>query len=80
MFAQKIEKELNKISSRPLPINMDGANAAILSDMGFDWRIVVGFFLIGRISGIIAHCNEEQQSEDGIQRLSPDEEVYLEKK
>jgi len=43
-----------------IKMNIDGSNAAILSDMGFDWKIGCGFFAIGRLPGILAHIIEEK--------------------
>ena len=59
-LARAIEKELEKQISKKLPINVDGAMAAISSDMGFDWRLGKAFFLIGRVAGLTAHVYEEQ--------------------
>ncbi|MSU75126.1 MAG: citryl-CoA lyase [Candidatus Magasanikbacteria bacterium] len=75
-FAVTVGEALNKISSKPLPLNMDGANAAILSDMGFDWRIATGFFILGRVPGLIAHTYEEMMSGEGIRRLDESEIEY----
>ena len=55
-----IEKSLEKSVGKKLPINVDGAIAAIISDMGFDWRLGKAFFLIGRAAGLTAHVYEEQ--------------------
>jgi citrate synthase len=43
-----------------IKLNIDGANAAILSDLGFDWKTGSGFFIIGRLPGILAHVSEEK--------------------
>jgi citrate synthase len=59
-LAKSIEKELEKKLGRKLPINVDGAIAAISSDMGFDWRLGKGFFLLGRVAGLTAQVYEEQ--------------------
>ncbi|MEF8847940.1 MAG: citryl-CoA lyase [Candidatus Thermoplasmatota archaeon] len=58
--AREIEKQLEKNIGKKLPVNVDGAIAAIISDMGFDWRLGKGFFIIGRIAGLTAHVYEEQ--------------------
>ena len=50
-------------------LNVDGANAAILSDLGFDPEIGLGIFIIGRIPGIIAHINEEKMEEEEFRRF-----------
>jgi citrate synthase len=60
MLSKAIEKELEKQTGKKLPINVDGAIAAISSDMGFDWRLGKAFFLIGRVAGLTAHVYEEQ--------------------
>ena len=44
-------------------LNVDGANAAILSDLGFDPELGLGVFMIGRVPGIIAHIHEEKMEE-----------------
>lgn len=59
-LSKAIEKELEKQTGKKLPINVDGAIAAITSDMGFDWRLGKAFFLIGRVAGLTAHVYEEQ--------------------
>ncbi len=79
-FALKVDEELQKISSKAVPLNMDGANAAILSDMGFPWQIVLGFFIIGRVSGLVAHAYEEMNSGEGIRRLDESEIEYVGRK
>lgn len=78
-FALQVGEELNKISSKPLPLNMDGANAAILSDMGFDWRMITGFFIIGRAPGLVAQVYEEMMSGEGIRRMEESDIEYVEK-
>jgi len=60
MLSKNIEKELEKQTGRKLPINVDGAIAAISSDMGFDWRLGKAFFLLGRVAGLTAQVYEEQ--------------------
>jgi len=59
-LSKAIEKELEKQTGRKLPVNVDGAIAAISSDMGFDYRLGKAFFLIGRVAGLTAHVYEEQ--------------------
>jgi len=59
-LSKSIEKQLEKQTGKKLPINVDGAIAAISSDMGFDWRLGKAFFLIGRVAGLTAHVYEEQ--------------------
>ena len=69
MLSEAIENELNTQTGKHLPINVDGAIAAISSDMGFDWRLGKGFFLIGRVAGLTAHVYEEQTREKPMRRM-----------
>ncbi len=75
-FAEALLISINALTSKTLPINVDGSMAAILSDMGFDWRIMKGIFIIGRTPGLVAHVFEEMTSGNGLRRLSEDEATY----
>lgn len=75
-FALKVEKALNIISSKKLPLNIDGSMAAILLDMGFDWKVAKGFFLIGRVPGLVAHIYEEMTTGDGLKRIAEKDIEY----
>lgn len=44
---------------RPLPINVTGAVAAVLLELGVPWRLHRGFALISRSAGLVAHVGEE---------------------
>jgi citrate synthase len=44
---------------KPLPINIDGALAAVLHDMGFPPEFGRLLFLIGRVAGLSAEVSEE---------------------
>jgi citrate synthase len=59
-LAKAIEKELTHSLGKKLPINVDGAIAAVISDMDFDWRLGKAFFLLGRVAGLTAQVYEEQ--------------------
>ncbi|WP_458454218.1 citryl-CoA lyase [Methanobrevibacter sp.] len=52
-----------------IKLNVDGANAAILSDLGFDPELGLGVFIIGRVPGIIAHVHEEHMDEEEFRRF-----------
>ncbi len=78
-FAEEVEKAIENIKGKKLVMNVDGAIAAIVSEMGFDWRLGKGFFIIGRIPGIVAHVYEELKNEKPFsKRLDEEKEVeYL---
>jgi citrate synthase len=61
---------------KALPINVDGAIAAIISDMDFDWRLGKAFFLIGRVAGMIAHVYEEMTTQKAMRRMCVQETEY----
>ncbi len=70
-LCKAIEGALEKQLGRKLPINVDGAIAAVISDMGFDWRLGKGFFIISRVPGLIAHAYEEKERERPMRKLGP---------
>ncbi|MBI2483953.1 citryl-CoA lyase [Candidatus Uhrbacteria bacterium] len=71
-----VRESVNEISSKQLPLNVDGALAAIMLDMGFDPRLAKGFFIIGRVPGLVAHIYEEMTTGTGLRRLTEDEVEY----
>ncbi|MFA7245403.1 MAG: citryl-CoA lyase [Candidatus Magasanikbacteria bacterium] len=76
-LALVVEKNLNEISSKKLPLNADGAIAAILCDMGMASNIGNGIFIIARVPGLVAQVLEEVENDTGIKRLSDEEIEYL---
>ena len=64
------------LEEKGIRMNIDGANGAILSDMGFDWSVGTGIFMIGRIPAIIAHVHEEKTRETPFRKLFEIEEIY----
>ena len=61
---------------KALPINVDGAIAAIISDMGFDWRLGKAFFLIGRCAGLIAHVYEQMTTQKPMRAMCSQDVEY----
>lgn len=70
-LCRAIESALAKKTGKKLPINVDGAIAAVISDMGFDWRLGKGFFIISRVPGLVAHVFEEGAREKPMRKLGP---------
>ena len=68
-LSKAIEIELERQTSKKLPINVDGAIAAIISDMDFDWRLGKAFFVLGRVAGLTAHVYEEQTKEKPMRKM-----------
>jgi citrate synthase len=57
-FAQAVERALAS-ALKPLPLNIDGALAAVLHDMGFAPSFGRLVFIIGRVAGLTAEVHEE---------------------
>jgi len=75
-LCKAIETALAEKLGKKLPINVDGAIAAVISDMGFDWRLGKGFFIISRVPGLIAHAYEEMIREKPMRQLGNRNFVY----
>ncbi|MFH2034809.1 MAG: citryl-CoA lyase [Candidatus Zixiibacteriota bacterium] len=75
-LCKAIETALEKQFGKKLPINVDGAIAAVISDMGFDWRLGKGFFIISRTPGLLAHAYEEMTREKPMRQLGNRNYVY----
>jgi citrate synthase len=75
-FAHAIEKALREQTGRALPINVDGAIAALVLEMGLDWRAGKAFFLISRSLGLSAHYLEQITREPPFKAADPSEIVY----
>lgn len=74
--ALEIESELEKQTGRKICLNIDGVIAAVISEMGFDWKVSQAFFIIPRIAGISAHVHEELSQNNIYRRLSEEETEY----
>ncbi len=70
-LCKALETALTEKLGKKLPINVDGAIAAVISDMGFDWRLGKGFFIISRVPGLLAHAYEELTREKPMRKLGP---------
>ena len=73
-LSRAIEQEFTK--KKALPIHVDGAIAAIISDMGFDWHLGKAFFVLGRTAGMIAHVYEEMTTQKPMRRMCVQDVEY----
>jgi citrate synthase len=58
-LAEALEALTEKFFRKHLILNVDGCIAALISEMGFDWRIGKGFFIVSRTPGLVAHAFEQ---------------------
>jgi citrate synthase len=59
-----------------LPINIDGAIAAVCSDIGIPAPIANALFIISRVPGIAAQAQEERDRQQPMRQIHPKEHVY----
>lgn len=62
---------------RPLPVNVDGAIAAICADLGFAYELGNAIFLISRLPGLIAHAHEERTRQQPMRQIDPKDHDYV---
>lgn len=60
-IALQIEEHLSDIKGRAIPMNIDGATAAIYAELGFEAPLARGLFCLSRSVGILAHAWEQTQ-------------------
>ena len=61
---------------RPLPVNVDGAIAAISADLGFAYELGNAIFLISRLPGLIAHAHEERTRQTPMRQIDQKDYDY----
>ena len=59
-----------------LPVNVDGAIAAICADLGFEYELGNAIFLISRLPGLIAHAHEERTRQTPMRQIDPKDHDY----
>lgn len=59
-----------------LPLNVDGAIAAVCGDMGFEPELGNAIFIIARVPGLIAHATEEQSRQRPMRQIDPKDALY----
>jgi citrate synthase len=60
----------------PLPINVDGAIAAISADLGFAYELGNAIYMISRLPGLLAHAHEEKVREKPMRQIDPKDHLY----
>jgi citrate synthase len=73
-----IERVLDsrKEHGRQVPVNVDGAIAAISADLGFAYELGNAIFLISRLPGLIAHAHEERARQAPMRQIDPKDHDY----
>lgn len=74
-----VDRVLNTDPERvdhPLPVNVDGAIAAICGDLGFEPEIANGLFIVARVPGLLAHAAEERARQAPMRQIDPRDHRY----
>lgn len=60
----------------PLPVNIDGAIAAVCGDLGMPPDVANALFIISRVPGIAAQAQEERDRQQPMRQIDPKDHVY----
>lgn len=63
-------------AGKDLPINVDGAIAALLVDLQIPRELANAFFIMARVPGLVAHVYEEQTSQRPMRKIDPAKHEY----
>ena len=75
-IARAVEQALAEQLGKPLPINVDGAIAALLCGLDFPPEIGNAFFIIARTAGLTAHIHEEKTRMRPMRKIHPTDFAY----
>jgi citrate synthase len=75
-LANTFVMQLKENTGKDLPLNVDGAIAALLCEMDFDPILANGFFMIARVPGLIAHIYEEKTRQKPMRKIHPTDVTY----
>jgi len=75
-IALHVESVLAEQQGKVLPINVDGAIAALLCDLGIPPEIGNAFFIIARVPGLVAHIHEEKTRMKPMRKIHPENFEY----
>jgi len=75
-IAQAVEEELAALLGKSLPINVDGAIAALLCELEIPVEIGNAFFIIARVPGLVAHVHEEKIRMRPMRMIHPQDYEY----
>jgi len=65
-----------KLADRRLPVNIDGAIAAVCGDIGLSADVADALLMISRVPGLAAHAIEEHTRESPMRAIDPAAHVY----
>ena len=75
-IARSVENNLPQITGKTLPLNVDGAIAALLCDLDIPNELANAFFIMARVPGLVAHIREEMATQKPMRSINPKESEY----
>lgn len=75
-LAIEIEKAFKNMLNKKIILNVDGAIASIMSDMGFPYKYGKGFYIVARAAGLVAHAIEQEEREKPFKAVPLDQIIY----
>jgi citrate synthase len=66
----------NPVDGKPLPVNIDGAIAAVCGDLGIPPSVANALFIISRVPGLAAHAEEERVRYKPMRQIDPKDHIY----
>jgi len=70
-LTEQISTHLSNNAGKPIPTNVDGAIAAILSELNYPLILGNAPFLIARMSSLLVHAAEELETQPRMRRIDP---------
>ncbi|MBU0703470.1 MAG: citryl-CoA lyase [Chloroflexi bacterium] len=75
-MGQALRQAMKETLGKDLPMNVDGAIAAVLCELGFPPEMGNGLFAIARTVGLTAHVFDEITNQRPMRRISPTAQEY----
>jgi citrate synthase len=75
-MARWLEDAIAQSTGKPLPLNVDGAIAAVLVDLKVPPALANAFFMIARLPGLVAHAHEEMTRQKPMRAIHPQDVTY----
>lgn len=75
-YARELEVALEESAGRKFCLNVDGAIAALMLELGLDPALGKGIFIIGRVSGLVAHAVEEAKEGKPFRTVAEEDTQY----
>lgn len=70
-IGRAVERALSAGKAKPIPMNVDGAQAIVFCELGFEPALGRGLFILSRAVGLLAHAWEQRQQGGRIKGPMP---------